>query len=150
MSWRRGQSYSQDLRERALALVDRGMGAYAVAALLEVSVSWIYKALARRRESGETSARPQCNHVPAKLAGLHDAICAELEIRPDLTLSELCGWLLAEHQVSVSRGVLCTTLAKLGLARKKRRCARPSRTAPTWPPHVPPGRPISPVWTAQG
>lgn len=145
MSWRRGRAYSQDLRERILGLVDGGMGAYAVAALLRVSVSWIYKALARRRSTGEASARPQRNHVRPKLADLYDAIRAELSARPDLTLTELRDWLAARHGVSISRGVLCTTLAKLDLPRKKRRCGRPSRTAPTWPRHAPPGAPISPI-----
>ena len=147
MEWRRGRPNSQDLRERALALVDDGMAAYAVAALLRVSVSWIYKALARRRTSGETSARRQCNHVKPKLAELHDAIRAEIMVRPDVTLAELRDWLVAEHRVSVSLGVLCTTLAKLDLARKKRRYAPPSRTAPMWPRHASPGAPVRPLWT---
>jgi len=43
------------------------MGAYEAARLFEVSVSWIYKALARRRETGERAAGPQVNHVPPKL-----------------------------------------------------------------------------------
>ena len=67
MSWRRGQAYAQHLRDRVLAAVDRGMGVYQAAPVFQVSVSWIYKALARRRHSGETTARPQVNHVPPKL-----------------------------------------------------------------------------------
>ena len=45
MAWRSGQSYSEDLRGRVLAVVDGGMGAYEAAPLLRVSVSYIYKAL---------------------------------------------------------------------------------------------------------
>jgi transposase len=59
MSWRPGQAYAQHLRDRVRAVIDRGMGAYEVAPLLQVSVSWINKALARRRETGESTARPQ-------------------------------------------------------------------------------------------
>lgn len=33
MSWRRGQAYAQHLRDRVLAAVDRGMGAYEAAPL---------------------------------------------------------------------------------------------------------------------
>ena len=43
MVWRRGQSYSGDLRTRVLNSVDGGMGARAVAALFQVSVSYVYK-----------------------------------------------------------------------------------------------------------
>jgi transposase len=53
-----GRAYSQDLRERVMAAVDSGTGAYAAAAIFQVSVSYIYKALGRRRTTGETSALP--------------------------------------------------------------------------------------------
>ena len=44
-----GAAYSQDLRERVIGAVESGLGAYEVAPLLRVSVSYIYKALGRRR-----------------------------------------------------------------------------------------------------
>jgi transposase len=43
-----GKPYSQDLRERVIAAVDTGTGAYVAALLFQVSVSYIYKALIRR------------------------------------------------------------------------------------------------------
>ena len=52
MGWRQGQSYSEDLRARVLATVDGGMAARATAKLFRVSVSYIYKALTRRRCTG--------------------------------------------------------------------------------------------------
>lgn len=39
MGWRSGQTYSDDLRARVLAAVDRGGRVYEVAPLFEVSVS---------------------------------------------------------------------------------------------------------------
>ena len=53
-----GKAYSQDLRERVMAAVDAGTGAYAAASFFRVSVSYIYKALGRRERTGQTSARP--------------------------------------------------------------------------------------------
>jgi transposase len=41
-----GRAYSQDLRERVMAAVESGTGAYVVASVFPVSVSYIYKALA--------------------------------------------------------------------------------------------------------
>jgi transposase len=41
-----------------MAAVESGTGAYVVASVFQVSVSYIYKALGRRRTTGETSARP--------------------------------------------------------------------------------------------
>jgi transposase len=40
-----GKPYSQDLRERLIAAVDGGIGAYAAAALFRVSVSYITRRL---------------------------------------------------------------------------------------------------------
>ena len=48
-----GIPYSNDLRSRVLAAVDGGVPVRQVAALLRVSVSYIYKALIRRRRMGE-------------------------------------------------------------------------------------------------
>jgi hypothetical protein len=48
-----GKPYSQDLRERVIGAMDDGGGAYEIAPLFQVSVSYIYKILARRRRTGE-------------------------------------------------------------------------------------------------
>lgn len=133
MSWRRGQSYAQHLRDRVLAAVDRGMGAYEAAPLFQVSVSWIYKALARRRDTGESTARPQVNRVAPKLLAQYAAIRLKLKAEPDLTLAELRAWLEHEHQVSISQRGMWKTLRQLDLTRKKRPNMRRSRTVPTSP-----------------
>ena len=133
MSWRRGQAYSPHLRDRVLAAVDAGMGAYPAAALFRVSVSWIYKACARRRSTGETTARAQRNHVPPKLAAHGEAIRGKIKAEPDITLAELRVWLNDEHQVSISHAGIWKTLARLDLTRKKRPSTQPNRNAPTSP-----------------
>lgn len=131
MAWKSGQSYSTDLRSRVLAAIDGGNPAKAVAQLFQVSVSYIYKALARREATGETEARPQRNQQTLKLAAHHDAIAAEVARRPDVTLQELRAWLLATHGVGGSLGLMHKTLARLGLTLKKSRAGRRSRTGPT-------------------
>jgi transposase len=139
MAWRSGQSYSADLRHRVLAAVDGGSTAGAVALRFEVSLSYIYKALARRRETGETQARAQRSHQGPKLADQHAAIRAEVASRPGVTLDELRAWLAAEHDVSASLGLMHNTLARLGLTRKKRPAVRRSRAGRTSPGNALPG-----------
>jgi transposase len=141
MAWKPGQSYSTDLRSRVLAAIDGGGSAKAVAALFQVSVSYIYKALARRETTGETEARPQRNQQELKLAAHHAAIAAAVAARPDVTLEELRAWLLANHQVTASLGLMHKTLARLGLTRKKSRGGPKSRTGPTSPSSEPTGGP---------
>ena len=53
-----GKPYSQDLRERVIAAVDTGTGAYVAALLFQVSVSYIYKALIRRAEDRRSDRAP--------------------------------------------------------------------------------------------
>jgi transposase len=62
-----GKPHSQDLRERVMAAVDSGMGAFQAVSVFQVSVSYIYKALERRQTTGETSARPWAGGPKPKL-----------------------------------------------------------------------------------
>jgi len=132
MAWRQGQSYSEDLRARVLAAVDGGMAARASAKVFRVSVSYIYKALIRRRRTGEVSASSRRGHRPRKLTPAQEvALAAHIEVHPDLTLAALQRWLLADHGVWLSNGAMWSAVARLGLSFKKRRSVPASRTAPT-------------------
>ena len=57
MLFRRGKAYSQDLRERVFALADAGDAVGEIAEALCVSISYVSKALSRRRETGDKSRR---------------------------------------------------------------------------------------------
>jgi transposase len=127
MAWRQGQSYSEDLRARVLAAVDGGMAARVAAQVFRVSVSYIYKALIRRRRTGELSASTRRGHRPRKLSPVQEAaLAAHIEAHPDLTLKALQAWLSAEHAVRLSNGAMWAAVARLGLSYKKR-MARPVR-----------------------
>jgi transposase len=139
MGWRRGQAYNQHLRERVFLAFDAGTPVGGVARMLQVSVSYVSKVLGRRRRSGETTARPQRCHVPAKLTAWHGAIRERISRRPDETLAELQSWLKETHQVSASVTLIWETLNELKLTRKKRPCTRRNRAAPTSPRHARPG-----------
>ena len=110
---------------------------------LLVSGPYVSKVLIRRNRTGETAARPQCCHVPAKLRDYHTAIRERVEATPDATLAELRSWLLETHQVSVSVTLMWETLAQLDLTLKKRPCTPRNRTA-----RMSPGRARSGVRTS--
>jgi transposase len=145
MTWRTGQAYSQDLRERVLSAVDAGMAVREAAVLFRVSISYIYKAMIRRRLTGETTARQQRCHVNQKLIAYHDSIRARVSAAPDATLDELRAWMLASQGVSVSQGGMWNALDRLGLTLKKRRNTRLSRTDPTLPRPAQPGASASQI-----
>src|SRR5580704_3272538 len=114
-----GRPYSQDLRERVIAAVDLGGRVYAIAPIFQVSVSYIYKALGRRRTTGETSARTGRAGRKPKLAAHDEALRLQVIAHPDATLEELQAQLLAECGLKVSIGCLWNRLRFLGLTLKK-------------------------------
>jgi transposase len=120
MLWRRGKAYSQDLRERVLAAADDGGSVCEIARRFHLSVSYVSKVLLRRQRTGQTTARAQRCHLPARLADLHGAIQAQVTTRPDATIAELREWLSKTHQVSASTGLMWKTLAALDLTFKKK------------------------------
>lgn len=131
MLYQRGKAYSQDLRERVFAASDDGERVGEVAELLRVSVSYVSKALTRRRTTGETTVRSGRGHRPPKLAPFYAAIRAHVAERGDTTIAALRAWLLATHQVPASVGLIWHTLKLLGLTLKKSRSGRPSRIGRT-------------------
>jgi transposase len=119
MAWRQGQSYSEDLRARVLAAVDGGMAARSAASVFRVSVSYIYKALIRRRRTGEVGASARRGHRPRTLTPLQEAALARhITAHPDLTLAALQSWLLTEHAVRLSNGAMWSAVNRLGLSFK--------------------------------
>jgi len=140
-----GRAYSQDLRERVMAAVESGTGAYAAASVFQVSVSYIYKALGRRRTTGETSARPWAGGPKPKLAAHDEGLRARVMSKPDATLAELQAWLIKEHGMKVSVG---WSLEKASASRadaQKSHCALPNKIAPMSPRRVRNGVRASPV-----
>lgn len=133
MLWHRGKAYSQDLRDRVFAAADDGEPVGQIASLLRVSISYVSKALSRRKLTGETTARPQRCHVTPRLSGLHPAILAQVTSHPDATIAELRSWLLETHKVAASTGLMNKTLAALDLTYKKSPSTHLSKIVRTWP-----------------
>lgn len=120
MAWRQGQSHSDDLRSRVLAAVDGDMAVRAAASVFQVSISYIYKALIRRRTTGETAANRSRGHRPCKLTPEQEtALAAHLRTHSDMTLAAMQTWLESEHGVRLSSGALWTAIDRLGLTLKK-------------------------------
>ena len=82
-----GAPYSPDLRKRVIAAVDEGLEAYSAATHFRVSVSYIYKALARRRATGEETARAAGRGPSPKLVAYDSALRARVTEQPDITLA---------------------------------------------------------------
>jgi len=125
MSWRRGQAYGQDLRDRVLAAM--GEPIRMVAARFGVSASYVSKVRSRLRRTGETTARLQRNQVAPRLAPLYEALRGWVAAHSDATIAELRAWVGSEHGIAVSYPVMWKTLARLGLTLKKTPASRRTR-----------------------
>lgn len=73
----------------------------------------------RHRKLVQECAQPQCNHVLARLQGVHTQLLAKVQERPDQTLQQLCQWVEREHGVRVGTTTMWKTLVRLGLSLKK-------------------------------
>jgi transposase len=133
MGWVSGRAYSEDLRARVLAAVDRGGRVYEIAPLFGVSVSFIYKAMARRQRDGIATALPRVGRPGRKLDGHLGALAAHVVAHPDATLVELVNWSQREHGVKVCPATMWATLEALDLSLKKRHAMQPSRGVPMLP-----------------
>lgn len=139
MGWISGQAYSEDLRARVLGAVDRGGRVYEIAPLFEVSVSYIYKALARRKLHGIATALPRAGRPGRKLDKHLEALAAHVAANSDATLEELVAWVKRERGITICVATMWATLEALELTVKKRRAMPPSRSAPASPQPAPHG-----------
>jgi len=120
MGWKRGQAYSQDLRDRVL---EAAGSIRRVAKRFGVSESYVSKVTSRLRQSGDRTAKPRGGNTPGIMSGREELLRTRVAEVPDATLEELRGWLLAEHGIRISIGALWATLDRLDL-RFKKNCAR--------------------------
>jgi transposase len=127
------RAYSQDLRDRVLAAYDRGMETKPIADLFAVSPSWARRVKQRRRETGQTSARPVGS--PGVIKVDRARLTQLVREDPDATLEELRDRL----GIRCAPSTICMALQALGFTRKKRRYVPPSRIDRTWPSAEPTG-----------
>jgi transposase len=133
--------YSQDLRLRVLAAVDRGMARVDVVRTFQISLATIKRYLKQRRETGDLSPRRPTGRPATKGPALAAGLAAQLSALPDATLEEHCErWRMATG-MGVSPATMSRAITRLGWTRKKRRWVPPSGTnssakpsETSWPP----------------
>jgi len=125
--------YSQDLRDRVLRAYDRGMRTKQIAETFGVSPAWARRVKQRRRETGETTAKPMGG--PGVTIVDRVQLAALVGQHPDATLAELREYLGVQCALST----LCMALKKMGVSFKKKRSMRRNRTGRTSRRDVPAG-----------
>ena len=114
------RAYSLDLREAALAAVDRGAPRAEVTATFGISPATLKRWLGRRRETGALLPRPIPGRPPRLGTALDAGLEAQLRAAPDATIAEHCAaWASAGGPVA-SPTTMRRAIARLGWTRKTR------------------------------
>ena len=120
--------YSLDLRQKVVDAVDNHVGTYEeIALMFGVHVSFIYKLLRRRRETGDIAPAPHGGGARLILDDAALEVLGEIVYEnPDATLEELRDYLRKMTRIEVSAMTIWRGLEKLGITLKKKR-ARPRK-----------------------
>ena len=110
--------YSQDLRERAVALVAAGHSRRKVARLLCLAESTVINWTKRQETTGTCAAKPMGGNRKALLLPERDWLLARVSAAPDLTVRALRAE-LAERDVEVCVDTVWRFLMAEGLSFKK-------------------------------
>lgn len=122
------ESYSMDLRARAIAAYGRGVSSAEVAEDLGVSSSWVRKIRLRLAELGHLEPTPRPGGPPKIPREIRGKLLLLATRMPDATLPELCEAFERETGIRVHRSTMGRTLSALGLTRKKRSSGRLSES----------------------
>jgi transposase len=112
-------AYSEDLREKIVEALGRGMGKSEAARTFCVSLSSVkrYAELAEGGRSLAPKKRPGSKSKIDERSG--KLLEADLEERPFATLQQRCEYLRAVASVEVSRSTVCRAIKRMDSTRKK-------------------------------
>jgi transposase len=113
--------YSEDLRERVVAAVERGTRRSDVVAAFAVSLPTIKRWLKQRRETGALAPKPIPGPPAIKRDALLEALPARLAEHADATLEEHCSWWRETTTGEVSTATMSRAITALAWTHKKRR-----------------------------
>ncbi len=113
------KAYSEDLRQRVLEALDRGMSRAAVVQTFRVSLSPLKRYLKQRRDTGSLRFRLPPGRPATKRAALIAALPNLLAAQPDATLEQLCVSWAATSATRVSPATMSRAIRDAGWTRKK-------------------------------
>jgi transposase len=85
------KSYSLDLRERVVRVVEAGRSCHAAAAQFSVSVSFVVRLMKAVRATGSLAPKPSGGRRHAKLDPHRAFLIARIEEKADMTMPELAA-----------------------------------------------------------
>jgi transposase len=112
-------AYSEDLREKIIEALRRGMGKSEAARTFSVSLSSV-KRYAKLAEEGRSLAPKKRPGSKPKLDECSSKLLEEdLKERPFITLQQRCEYLRTIASLEVSRSTVCRAIKRMNATRKK-------------------------------
>lgn len=111
---------SNDVRERALAAIERGHPVADVATLFQNDPSTIRRWIRQRTRTGDGFSRPRCGRPRLLSAAQEPALAAQVAAHPDATLAHHCQLWQETHAQTLSVATMSRRLRGQGLTLKKR------------------------------
>jgi transposase len=112
-------AYSEDLREKIIEALGRGMGKSEAARTFSVSLSSV-KRYAKLAEEGRPLAPKKRPGSKPKLDERSSKLLEEdLKERPFITLQQRCEYLRTIASLEVSRSTVCRAIKRMNSTRKK-------------------------------
>ena len=123
------KAFGDDLRRRILQCCEEGKQSQEeIAQRFKVSVRYVGKLVAHKRETGQAERIPHHPGRKPKFTPIRERLRGWLKNQPDLTLKELQKKLEQEQRLHSSQYSIWTTLGKMGLRLKKSRSMPKSKT----------------------
>jgi transposase len=112
-------AYSEDLREKIVEALERGMGKSQAARTFSVSISSVKRYAKMAEEGGSLAPKNRPGSKPKLDERSRKLLQADLEEHPFLTLQQRCEYLRAVASVEVSRSTVCRAIKRMDSTRKK-------------------------------
>ena len=117
-------AYSEDLREKIVEAVERGMPKIEAVRTFGVGISSVKRYVAAARHGGSLAPKKRPGSKPKLDEGARRLLEVDLEERPAATLPQRREFLRRVRGVGVSDSTVSRVLKRMGFSRKKDRWVR--------------------------
>ncbi len=121
--------YSEDLRQKIVSAVERGMSKAQAARTFDVSLSSVKRYVNKAHQGESLAPKKSPGSAPKLDEKAGRLLAADLKERPYATLRQRRDYIEALTGLSVSRSTICRTIARIGSTRKKGDARQPSATS---------------------
>jgi transposase len=112
-------AYSEDLREKIVQALERGMGKSEAARTFSVSLSSVKRYAKIAEEGGSLAPKKRPGSKPKLDERASKLLEDDLKERPFLTLQQRCEYLRRVASLEVSRSTVCRAIKRMNATRKK-------------------------------